>query len=144
MNRRLSALALGTVLPFALGVAAGAVDFKGAAILDHACCKVSVKHMGPVNAGKMDDANLLSTKEMQDMWKKLPADERMMISEMMKEMSKTEAQYATDIRAGGLLVVDGQAATLTVTETTKDANGTNTSTTTQKFRLAGTQCLITR
>ena len=144
MTRRRSALALSTVLTFALGVGAEAVDFKGAAILDHACGKVSVKHMGLVNTGKMDDANLLSTKEMQEMWKKLPADERMMISEMMKEMSKTEAQYATDIRAGGLLVVDGQAATLTVTETTKDANGTNTSTTTQKFRLAGTQCLITR
>lgn len=145
-NRRFSALVLGTVLPFALCGAAEAAtsEVKGAAILDHPCGKVAVKQMGFIHAGKMDDANKLSTKEMQDQWKAMPAKDRTMMSGMMKDMSQTEEQYATDIKADGLLVVDGQAATLTVKKTTKDANGTSTSTTTQSFKLDGGQCLISR
>lgn len=145
-TRRFSALILSTVLAFALGGAAEAAksEIKGAAILDHPCGKVAVKHMGFVHAGKIDDANRLSTKEMQDLWKALPAEDRTMMSGMMKEMSKTEVQYAAVIKAGGLLVVDGQAAELTVKETTKDANGTSTSTTTQNFKIDGVQCLISR
>ena len=74
----------------------------------------------------------------------MPAKDRTMMSGMMKDMSQTEEQYATDIKADGLLVVDGQAATLTVKKTTKDASGTSTSTTTQSFKLNGGQCLISR
>ena len=106
--------------------------------------KVAVEQMGFIHAGKMDDANKLSTKEMQDQWKAMPAKDRTMMSGMMKDMSQTEEQYATDIKADGLLVVDGQAATLTVKKTTKDASGTSTSTTTQSFKLNGGQCLISR
>jgi len=145
-SRRFSALILSAVLTFALGGAAGAAksELKGQAILDHACGKVAVKHMGLIHAGKIDDANLLATQEMQDTWKKMPAEDRTMMSGMMKEMSKTAAQYAIDIKANGLLLVDGQAATLTVKETTKDANGSGTSTLTQRFKLDGAQCLISR
>jgi hypothetical protein len=92
----------------------------------------------------MDDANKLSTKEMQDQWKGMPAKDRTMMSGMMKEMSQTEEQYATDIKANGLLVVDGLVATLTVKKTTKNASGTRTSTTTQAFKLNGGECLISR
>jgi uncharacterized protein YceK len=147
MNKgRFSALLLTALLPFALGGAAEAAksELKGAAILDHACGKVAVKHMGLVNAGKVDEANLLSTKEMQDMWKKMPAKDRTMMLGMMKEMSITSEKYAADIKAHGVLVVDGSSATLTLTETTKGANGSNTSTTTQNFKIDGAQCLITR
>jgi hypothetical protein len=59
-------------------------------------------------------------------------------------MSSTEQQFSNDIKANGLLVIDGQAATLTVKKTTKDANGTMTSTMTQNFKLDGPQCLINR
>ena len=55
-----------------------------------------------------------------------------------------EETLDADIKANGLLVVDGQAATLTVEKTTTDANGTSTSTTTQSFKLDGGQCLISR
>ena len=145
-RRRLSTLALSVVLSLSLCLAAEAApsEIKGAAILDHACGKVAVKQMGLVNAGKMDEANKLSTKEMQDMWAAMPAKDRTMMTGMMKSMSQTEAQFADDIKAAGLLVVDGQAATLTVKKKTDDANGSNTSTTTQSFKLEGGQCLISR
>lgn len=37
---------------------------KGAAILDHLCGKVSIEQMGRVHAGKFDEGNKLTTKEM--------------------------------------------------------------------------------
>jgi hypothetical protein len=144
-HRRFSALCIGFVLPFVLcGAAAAASEVKGAAILDHPCGKVAVKQMGLVHAGKMDEANKLSTKEMQDQWKAMPAKDRVMMSGMMKEMSSTEEQFSNDIKTNGLLVVDGQATTLTVQKKTKDASGTSTSTMTQHFKLDGGQCLVSR
>ncbi|NDP42292.1 MAG: hypothetical protein GZ089_06180 [Aromatoleum sp.] len=147
-HRRFSALVFGTVLPFVLCVpteaAAAKSEVKGAAILDHACGKVAVKQMGLVHAGKMDDANKLSTKEMQDQWKAMAAKDRTMMAGMMKDMSQTEGEYSADVKSNGLLVVDGAAATLTVKKTTKDKNGTSTSTTTQSFKIDGGQCMITR
>ena len=147
-RRQLSAFCITVTLPFVVctaAAAAGKSEIKGAAILDHPCGKIAVKQMGLVHAGNMDEANKLSTKEMQDQWKTMPAKDRTMMSGMMKEMSSTEQQYSNDIKTNGVLVVDGQAATLTVNKTTKDANGTMTSTTTQNFKLdAGGQCLISR
>ena len=124
--------------------ASGKSEIKGAAILEHPCGKVSVKQMGFAHAGKMDEANKLTTKEMQDQWKAMPAKDQTMMSGMMKEMSQTEADYSADIKSSGVLVVDGPAATLTVSKKTKDKNGTSTSTTTQNFKVDGNQCLVTR
>jgi hypothetical protein len=136
------------MLSFMLCAAATAAqaksELKGAAILDHPCGKVAVKQMGLAHAGKFDEANKLSTKEMQDQWNSMPAKDRTMMSGMMKDMSETEGQYSADIKADGVLDIDGQDATLTVQKKTKDANGTSTSTTTQKFKLDGGQCLISR
>ena len=145
-NRRFSTLLLGAVLPFALlsDAVAAKAEVKGAAILDHPCGKVAVRQMGLVHAGKIDDANKLSTKEVQDEWKAMPAKDRTMLTGMMKAMAQTEQQHAADIKAAGVLVVDGQAAVLTIKKTTKDANGSNTSTTTQSFKLDIGQCLISR
>jgi hypothetical protein len=67
-----------------------------------------------------------------------------MMTGMMKDMSSSEEEFTRDVKANGVLVVNGQTATLTVKKTTKDKNGTMTSTTTQNFRLDGGQCLITR
>jgi hypothetical protein len=92
----------------------------------------------------MEEANKLSTKDMQEQWKAMPAKDRTMMSGMMKEMSQTEAQYAADIKANGVLVVDDKNATLTVKKATKDKNGTSTETMTQNFRIDGGQCLISR
>jgi hypothetical protein len=149
MNHRgFSALLISTVVPFmlcgAVEVASAPSEIKGAAILNHSCGKVAVKQMGLLHAGKADEANKLSTKEMQDRWKAMPAKDRAMMSGMAKEMSETEAQFTAEIKANGLLVVDGQVATLTVKKTTKDANGTSTSTTTQEFKLNGSECLVSR
>lgn len=146
-HRRLCTLCVTAVLPFVLCTATAAAaksEINGAAILDHPCGKVAVKQMGLVHAGNMDEANKLSTKEMQDQWKAMPATDRTMMSGMMKEMSSTEQQYSSDIKTNGVLVVDGQAATLTVKKTTKDANGSMTSTMTQNFKLDGAQCMISR
>jgi len=145
-RRQLSVLCITAVLPLVLCTAAAAAgsEIKGAAILDHPCGKIAVKQMGMVHAGNMDEANKLSTKEMQDQWKAMPAKDRTMMTGMMKEMSTTEQQYSSDIKANGVLVIDGQAATLTVKKTTKDANGSMTSTMTQNFKMDGAQCLISR
>ena len=67
-----------------------------------------------------------------------------MMTGMMKEMSQTEQAYAADIKANGVLVVDGPTATLTVKKTTKDKNGSSTSTMTQNFKVDGNQCMIAR
>ena len=147
-QRRLEALGINAVLSVALfSIAAAASaksEVKGAAILDHPCGKTSVKQMGLTHAGKMEEANKLTTKEMQDQWKAMPAKDKTMMSGMMKEMSQTEDQYAADIKANGVLVVDGPTAVLTVKKTTKDKSGSSTSTMAQNFKIDGNQCLVSR
>lgn len=146
IGRRFSALVFSGVLAFLLSVPieAATSEIKGAAILDHACGKVAVKQMGLIHAGKIEEANTLSTKEMQARWAAMPAKDRAMMADMMKEMAPTEAQFTADIKASGLLVVDGPAATLTVKTTTKDANGTSSSTTTQIFKIDAAGCLVSQ
>ncbi len=145
-RRHFAALVVSAALPFVLSghALAAPTTIKGAAILDNPCGKVSVKQMGLVHAGKFEEGNKLSTKEMQDEWKAMPAKDRTMMSGMAKEMSQSEAQYAADIKANGVLVVDGDAATLTIKKETKDKSGTSTSTMTQRFKLSGSECLISR
>ena len=147
-NHRLSTLVISSAMPVILGGFAGVAfaksEIKGAAILDNACGKVAVKQMGLVHDGKIEEANTLATKEMQEQWKAMPAKDRTMMSGMMKETSQTSDQYAADIKANGVLVVDGAAAVLTVKKTTKDKNGTSTETITQNFKIDGAQCLIGR
>jgi hypothetical protein len=144
--RRVSAVFLSLALFLTLAgrvhAAAPKTEIRGAAILDHPCGKVAVKHMGLVHAGKMDDATKLGTKEMQEQWKALPAADRNMMLEMMKGMSETEAQFSAEIKAGGLLAVEGSQATLTVKQEHKDANGSSSQTFTQNFVVDGTGCLI--
>lgn len=147
-DRRLFTVLLSAVLLLTLAVRAQAAEkqeIKGAAILDHPCGKVAVKHMGLVHAGKMEEATKLGTKEMQEQWKSMPAEDQKMMSGMMKEMSKTEAQFSADIKASGVLVVEGDTgdtATLTVKQEHKDDNGTSTETMTQRYKINGKTCLI--
>ena len=147
-RRRLTALCINIVLPLILcgvaGVASAKSEIKGAAILDHPCGKTSVKQMGLTHAGKMEEANKLTTKEMQDQWKAMPAKDKTMMSGMMKEMSQTEDQYSADIKANGVMIVDGPTAMLTVKKTTKDKSGSSTSTMTQNFKIEGNTCLVSR
>ena len=149
MTHRRSHTVRGTMLTLALcGVAASAAaaksEIKGAAILDNPCGKVAVKQVGFLHAGKFEDANKLTTKEMQDQWKAMPAKDKSMMQSMAKEMTPSEAEFTAAIKATGVLVVDGPAATLTTKKTTKDKNGTATETTTQNFKIAGNECLISR
>lgn len=142
---RVVALCISAVLAFVLcsaAAGAGKSEIKGAAILDHPCGRVAVKQMGLIHDGKMDEANKLSTPEMQAQWKAMSAQDRTMMLGMMKATSQAEAQYSNDIKSNGVLVVDGPSATLTVKKSTKDKNGSNTSTTTQQFKIDGAQCLI--
>lgn len=145
-SRRISAVFLSLALSLTLAGRAHAAkaEIRGAAILDHACGKVAVKHMGLVHAGKMDEATKLGTKEMQEQWKALPAADRNMMLEMMKGTSKTEAQLSAEIKAGGVLAVEGNKATLTVKQEHKDANGTSSETFTQNYVIDGGSCLIAR
>jgi hypothetical protein len=59
-------------------------------------------------------------------------------------MSKTEEQFAADIKSGGNLVIEGNKATLTIKQEHKDANGSVTDTLTQTYVLDGAVCRITR
>ncbi len=146
--RRMAAFLLSVVLLLPLLSRAEAAppktEIRGAAILDHPCGKVAVKHMGLVHAGKMEEATRLGSKEMQAQWKALPAEDRKTMSMMMKEMSKSEAQFSAEIKAGGLLVVDGDKATMTLQQEHKDANGSSTDTLTQNYVLDGGACWISR
>jgi hypothetical protein len=149
MNQRMARAALlSALVSFALctgpGVASAKSEIKGAAILDHACGETTAKQMGLVQAGKMEEADGLATSEMQNQWKTMPADDRSMMSGMMKALSQTEDQCSNDIKANAVLEVDGPSVSLTVKKTTKDANGTSTSMTTQNFRFSGSECLISR
>jgi hypothetical protein len=144
MNHRATCIAFALLLAVCGSAVAAKSEIKGAAILDHPCGKVSVKQMGLVHAGKMEEANKLTTTEMQGEWKKMPAKDRDMMTGMMKQMSVSEQELSNDIKANGVLAVDGQSATLTVKKTTKDKNGSSTSTMTQNFRINGNECLISR
>jgi len=66
------------------------------------------------------------------------------MSGLAKAMSPTQEQFTTQVKAGGVLVVDGESATLTTKTTKKDANGSSTETTTQKFKVNGGECLVSR
>ena len=143
LTLHIAALLALAALTMPLAAAAAPQEIKGAAILDHACGKVAVKHMGLIHAGKFDEAMALGNAEMQKQWKALSAEDRKMMTGMMKEMSSTEADFSASIKAHGVLAVDGEKATLTVTEEHKDANGTSTSTHTEKFLIKGTTCTIT-
>jgi len=140
----LLAIALFFVQISQAGAESPKTEIHGAAILDHACGKVAVKHMGLVHAGKIEEASKLGTQKMQDQWKAMPAKDRAMMAEMMKEMSKTGEQLAADIKAGGNLVIEGNKATLTIKQERKDANGTASETLTQSYEIEGAVCRISR
>lgn len=139
-----SVLLLSALLSLAPYAHAGAAEIKGAAILDHPCGKVAVKQMGLIHAGKFEEANALTTKEMQEQWKAMPAKDRDMMVGVMKEMSKSEEDFAKEIKAFGVLSVQGNTATLTVKQEHQDANGSSTDTMTQNYAIDGDKCLITR
>ena len=67
-----------------------------------------------------------------------------MMTGMMKEMSKPEADFAKEIKASGTLTVDGDHATLTLKQEHKDANGSSSDTMTQNYVIDGNKCLISR
>jgi len=66
------------------------------------------------------------------------------VTREQKTNEPSSEQFSADIKANGVLVVDGQSATLTVRKKTKDASGTSTSTTTQEFKLEGGESLVSR
>lgn len=148
-SSRKSAVLLSALLSLAFLALAGAAEapkteIKGAAILDHPCGKVAVKQMGLIHAGKFEEANKLTTKEMQEQWKAISAKDREMMTGMMKEMSKSEADFAKEIKASGVLTVEGDHATLTIEQKHKDNNGSSTEKMTQRYTIDGDKCLISR
>ncbi|MEO8277181.1 MAG: hypothetical protein ABI639_13280 [Thermoanaerobaculia bacterium] len=141
LTSQLAALAVILVASSSSAFAA-ASEIKGAAILEHPCGKTSVKQMSLVHAGKMDQAILLGTTAMQDQWKAMSAEDKKMMGGMMKDMSTSDADYAAQLKAGGLLVIDGANATLTVKQEHKDANGSSTETMTQQLLIDAKGCWI--
>lgn len=140
--RRMSAVLFCAVLSLSLlgRAEAAPAEIKGAAILKHPCGKVAVKFMGLVHEGKMDEATRLGAQSMQDEWKGMAEDDRKGMSEMMKEMSSSAAQFSADIKKVGLLVIDGNNGTLTVKKPEPDGTGSHTQT--QRYEIDGDTCLI--
>ncbi|MBS0321202.1 MAG: hypothetical protein JSR18_11720 [Proteobacteria bacterium] len=125
-------------------LSAAPTTLKGAAILDTPCGKTAVKQMGMLHNGDVAGANKLTTAETQKRWASMPAKDRDMMADMAKSMSPSSEAYAAAIRTSGVMVMDGNNAHLKVTQTTKDANGSSTSTTEQSFAMEGGQCLVSR
>jgi hypothetical protein len=142
-TRRPAALAFALAVALAAAPVLAKSEIKGAAILDHPCGKVAVENMGLVHDGKIAEAMKLGTQAMQDEWKKMPAKDKEMMSGMMKEMSQTREAFSAEIKANGVLLVEDKSATLKVTKTTKDANGSSSETMTQNFEIDGATCRIT-
>jgi len=143
MTKRTNAIGAAALLLLAASSAgAAATEVKGAAILDHPCGKLSVKQMGLVHDGKMEEAVKLTTPEMQAEWKAMAAEEREMVSGMMKEMSVAADVHAAEIRQHGVLAIDGEDATLTLTKEEKDQSASSVSTLTQKFKARDGACAI--
>jgi hypothetical protein len=144
LNKRLAALAaigmLVTVSPAVLA----AQTIEGAAILEHPCGKTATKQMGFLHAGKIDDANRLSTKAVLAQWQSMPARDQTMMAEMSQKMSPSSDEYRDAIRKNGVLTIDGNSAVLKVSQTKRDANGSSTSTMTQNFAMESGQCLVSR
>jgi len=104
---RLSALVFGSAVSVVLGGLAGVAsaksEVKGAAILDTACGKVAVKQMGLVHQGKMDEANMLTTKEMQEQWTKMGIDRADESPEQFAAwLAKESDKWAAIIRANNI------------------------------------------
>lgn len=135
--------AIAALIAVSPDVLAAAQTIKGAAILDHPCGKTAAKQMGYLHEGKVDDANRLSTKALQAQWQAMPANDRTMMAEMSKKMSPSAAEYSDAIRKNGVLTLEGNTAVLEVAQTKRDANGSSTSTMTQKLAMEGGQCLVT-
>lgn len=139
----LAGVALGVAILGSVAVAS-AFEFKGAGILQHPCGKVSVRHMGLVHQGNVEEAVKLGTPALQAQWRSKPAGDRDMMAGMMKAMSPSAGAFSANIKAHGLLTVAGSSATLTVKKTPKDKSGSSTETMTQTFELDGARCAIAR
>ena len=74
----------------------------------------------------------------------MPEHDRLGTSIKMNMMSLPAADFSTEIKASGLLVIDGPSATLTVKKERKGPDGTVTPTITQNLKIDGTACLISR
>jgi hypothetical protein len=137
-HSRFLALCISSMLSLMLYCAA----VKGAAILDHPCGKLAVKTMGLIHAGKFEEMVKLSGKKAQEEWKAMPANDKRLLMDLAQQTSQTEEQYSADIKAYGLLVVDGASATLTVKKTTKDkSGGTSNEETEQTFKIDAGRCV---
>jgi hypothetical protein len=144
LRKRLVTLA---VMPALMAVACAgfaAQTIEGSAILDHPCGKTAARQMGLLHEGRIDDANRLSTKAVQSQWQSMPEKDRKMMADMSKAMSPSADEYADAIRKTGVLTLDGSTAMLSVSQTRRDANGSSTSTMTQKLAMEGGQCLVSR
>lgn len=136
--------ALAFVLSFATLATAKPTEVSGAAILEHPIGKLAVKNMGLCHAGKIEEAVALGSKSMQAEWKAMSAEDRKMLGEMMKEFSHPPDKFSADIKKFGKLSIDGDKATLTVSQEIKEATGTSTSTISQSYLREGGEWRVTQ
>lgn len=127
-----------------LAAPVAAAELRGAAILRHPCGNVALRYMELVHAGRFEEAIQLGTSAMRSEWLAIPAAERGFMQELMKLMAQDPTAYAADLEAHGLLEVNGNTATLTVSKPYRMEGGRGTETLTQRFLIEGNACAITR
>ncbi len=91
---------------------------KGAAILDHPIGKLAVENNALLWSGKFEESLKKSNKEYNDYYAALPADRKAKMAANYKSAAEPDAKFKAGIQKLGVLTIDGDAATLTVKETT--------------------------
>ncbi len=108
-----------------------AVRVEGSALASHPSVAVVLGYNDLVQAGKMDEALAqFGSAKAQAAWRTQPASEKRESAAFRKRMLPTRAQLTQSIRSGGLLLVEGDTATLNVIKidpaTASQSTGTST------------------
>ena len=125
-------VSFGPMFMAAAGAAAApAARIEGAALAKHPASAVVLQYADLVHAGKVDEAIAkLGSTQAQAKWKALPAGEKKESAAFRARMLPARAELAKAIQAGGLLLVEGDVATLNLIKiepaTAQNSKGSST------------------
>lgn len=87
---------------------------NGALILDHPIAAVVTQYVTLVQSGQMEKARALTSNKAQAEWKTLPASEKKESDAYVKKMLPPAKSLRSAIEAGGVLLIEGERATLNI------------------------------
>jgi hypothetical protein len=111
--------------------AAPATRVEGAALANHPAITVVLQYADLVHAGKTDEAiGKFGSKQAQAKWKALPASEKKESSDFRRRILPPRAEIAKALQSGGVLLIEGETATLNVIKmepaTAQNSRGSST------------------